>query len=86
MPGIVLDPPSTDTNIVFWRLADPALGVDAFISRLRAENVRVMELGAGRIRAVTHYGITGDDISAALAAVARAVERSRPAVAGPASL
>ena len=86
VPGVVLDPPSPETNIVFWRLADPALGVDAFISTLREENVRVMELGAGRIRAVTHYGITRDDISRAIAAVGRAVERLRPAVAGSACL
>jgi threonine aldolase len=86
VPGIVLDPPSPETNIVFWRLADPSLRVDAFISTLRKEKVRVMELGAGRIRAVTHYGITHDDVSRAISAIGRVVERSHPAVAGPACL
>jgi threonine aldolase len=86
VPGVVLDSPSPETNIVFWRLADPSLRVDAFISTLQKENVRVMELGAGRIRAVTHYGITRDDVSRAISAIALVVERSRPAVAGPACL
>jgi threonine aldolase len=84
LPGIVLDPPVPDTNIVFWRLADPDLSAAAFTSILRDEGVRVMELGAGRIRAVTHYGITAEDVSRAAASVARALERARVSSAGPA--
>lgn len=84
VPGIVLDPPSPETNIVFWRLADPELRVGAFISTLREEGLRVMELGAGRIRAVTHYGITTEDVLRATQSVARAIHRSRTSIAGPA--
>jgi hypothetical protein len=49
---------------------------DAFISLLGAEGVRVMELGIGRIRAITHYGVTAEDVSFAAAAIARATERA----------
>ena len=43
-----------------------------------------MELGPGRIRAVTHYGITPDDVVHATAAVARAIDRSLTARAASA--
>jgi threonine aldolase len=77
VPGLVLDPPLPETNIVFWRLADPQTPVADFIAVLREEGVRVIELGAGRIRAVTHDGITPEDISHAIVAVARAIDRVR---------
>jgi threonine aldolase len=77
VPGLVLDPPRPETNIVFWRMADPELRVDTFISTLREEGVRVMAPGPGRIRAVTHYGISAEDVSRATASVARAIARMR---------
>jgi threonine aldolase len=83
VPGIVLDPLRPETNIVFWRLDDPQLPIDAFIAQVRTHGVRVMELGAGRIRAVTHYGITPDDIAHAVASIARALEESRRSLRGP---
>jgi threonine aldolase len=75
IPGIVLDPPAPDTNIVFWRLGDPALRAASFLAALRDEGVCAMELGKGRIRAVTHCGITPDDVSAAIRSIARVVDR-----------
>ncbi len=87
VPGIELEQPAPPTNIVFWRLAEPGARIDAFISALRDEGVRVMELGPGRIRAVTHYGITPDDVVHATAAVARAIDRSQsaPTASAPAA-
>ncbi len=68
VPGLVLDPPLPETNIVFWRLADPGLAVPSFLAALRRYGVRVGELG-GRLRAVTHYGIGRADIATAVEAV-----------------
>jgi len=76
IPGVVLDPPSPETNIVFWRLADPGSSVPAFLAALRRRGVRVSELGAGRLRAVTHYGIGQADVEIAVAAVREAVAES----------
>jgi threonine aldolase len=84
VPGITVDQPPPQTNIVFWRIADPSVRIDTFIGALREHGVRVMELGPGRIRAVTHYGITPDDVSRAIAAVTDAIERSRRAIDVPA--
>ena len=84
LPGLVVDPAVPDTNMVFWRLADAELSAAAFISMLREEGVRVLELGAGRIRAVTHYGITARDVSRVAASVARTLERAHASSAVPA--
>jgi hypothetical protein len=45
------------------------------VSRLAAEGVLFSGGDDGRIRAVTHYGITDGDIDTALAAVERAMHR-----------
>jgi threonine aldolase len=69
IPGVAVDAEPPATNIVFFSLADPTLSVSAFIDGLAGNDVAVGELGAGRIRAVTHYGITREDIERTLAAV-----------------
>lgn len=71
VPGIVRDPDPPETNIVFWSLADGPAAVAPFIDALAREGVAVGELGRGRIRAVTHYGISPEDIETAVGAVAR---------------
>jgi len=73
LPGLRLDPLPPQTNIVFWELSDPRLPVATFLAALGREGVRVLELGKGRIRAVTHYGIGAAEIDAAVAAVAGAL-------------
>ena len=75
VPGIVLDPEPPETNIVFWRLADPDRPVAGFLSALEEEGVRALELGRGRVRAVTHYGISAEDVEQAAAAIGRAARR-----------
>jgi threonine aldolase len=71
LPEIVLDPRPPDTNIVFWTLAQGPAAAAAFIDALMAAGVAVGELGHGRIRAVTHYGILRADVDAAVEAVGR---------------
>jgi threonine aldolase len=77
IPGIVLETKCPQTNIVFWRLADPRTSVQAFILALEERGVRVMELGKGRIRAVTHFGITRENIASALQAIPSALRAYR---------
>jgi len=67
--GLHLDPPG-ETNMVFWRL-QPGLSVPSFVAALELHGVRVLELGRGRLRAVTHYGIDAAAVDAAIEAVAR---------------
>jgi threonine aldolase len=73
LPGLRLDPMG-ETNMVFWRL-DPDLPVPAFVAALEGEGVRVLELGRGRLRAVTHHGIDEGHVDRAVAAIARVLDR-----------
>ncbi|HEY7213101.1 MAG TPA: GntG family PLP-dependent aldolase [Thermoanaerobaculia bacterium] len=73
--GVVVEPRPPETNIVFWKLADRDLDADSFITALAARDVAVGELGRGRIRAVTHFGITAEDVELAIDAVRRLMDR-----------
>jgi threonine aldolase len=70
LPGVVLDPPSVATNIVVFRMpsADEA---GAFAASLRRSGVLVSNFGGGRLRMVTHDGITADDCRRAVEVLRR---------------
>jgi threonine aldolase len=74
MPGIVeLDPSRVLTDFVFFELTRPELRLP-FIAALEREGVLMIDYpGNDRIRAVTHYGISADDIDQAIGAVRRAL-------------
>lgn len=76
MPGIVIDSQPPQTNIVCWRLAIPELTPSRFIAALAELDIGVGELGRGRIRAVTHYGIGSDDIAMVLGAVREVLSKA----------
>lgn len=81
--GLELETPSPPTNIVFWRLVDPRWDLSAFVAELAAEGLRVLELGRGRIRAVTHYGIGPEEVELSVEAVRRVAGRRRAGRSGP---
>ena len=68
---ITIDPESVQTNIVVFRLNDPAWSPASFIRALREQGVLIGGFGDERLRMVTHYGIDRADIDAAYAAVGR---------------
>lgn len=72
-PGITLDPPVVQTNIVIFRVPE-SVPVDAFVAAARAEGVLVSGVGGQRVRAVTHHGISAADCSRAAQALGRAVQ------------
>jgi threonine aldolase len=74
LPGLLLEPGSVATNIIVFGVA-AGLDSAAFVDALAEEGVRVIDLGRGRLRAVTHYGITADDCRTALAACERVLAR-----------
>lgn len=62
-----LDPERVRTNFVIFRVdGDRA----AFLAGLRERGVLMVEYPHGTVRAVTHYGVTADDIETVIAAVA----------------
>jgi threonine aldolase len=81
LAGLELEAPP-ETNILFWRLSEPA-SHRAFIAALAEEDVRVAELGRGRIRAVTHHGIGREEVERAVEAIGRALSRCRAIASRP---
>jgi threonine aldolase len=64
LPGVELDPPTVETNIVIAGVADPS-GV---IARMAEAGVEVSSGGPGRIRCVTHLDVDRPAVERALAA------------------
>jgi threonine aldolase len=71
-PGL-LDPSRVATNFVIFRVRGNRA---AFLDALRARGVLMVEYAHGTVRAVTHYGITNDDIERVLAACAAALRET----------
>lgn len=72
IPGILLDPERVQTNIVIFRwTAGP---VQEFLARLARKGVLASYLGEDRVRMVTHYGITRQDVLEAVRRVEEVVE------------
>jgi threonine aldolase len=70
LAGVALDPPEVDTNIVVFRM--PAVAAaEAFAAALEAEGVLVSDFGGGRLRVVTHDGITEADCRKAVEVMTR---------------
>ena len=70
LSGITVLTDPVQTNIVFFRVTEPRLTWQSFIAAAARRGLQVAELGHGRIRAVTHRGVTERDVDEALAIVA----------------
>jgi len=66
--GIAIEPSEVETNLVYFEVA--GLGAAAFAAALLAKGVRVTEMGATRVRAVTHLDVDAAMIDRAVGAVA----------------
>ncbi len=72
IPGILPDPATPPTNMVFVRLAeDVPLSAAEVVQRLLAKGVKVGATGARRIRLVTHHGIDDEAVECAAEAFAQ---------------
>ena len=68
MPGLSIDPSLIKTDIVYFEVKRDDMTAEELVNKLEEQGVRMLPVGPGRIRAVTHYHITSDDIDYALAA------------------
>jgi threonine aldolase len=75
--GLSIDPETVRTNIVYFLVDVRMLGAEDLVERLGAAGVKMLNLGPDCIRAVTHYGITSDDIDRTLSIMVEAVQASR---------
>ncbi len=71
--GLSIDLARVYTNIVYFDVACEGLNAEELARRLSGRGVRMLSVGPMRIRAVTHYGITAEDIDFALHALEEAM-------------
>ncbi len=76
IPGLSLDLKKIHTNIVYFDMVDEQFDAGTLVTQLAGRGVKVLQVGPGRLRAVTHYGISTEDIDLALAAMSEVMARS----------
>lgn len=73
LPGVVAEPARVRTNIVIFSLARPDIAPSDLVDRLAERGVLLLAIGGPRLRAVTHYQVSSEDVERALAAAAEAL-------------
>lgn len=66
LEGLAVECDRVQTNIVFFDVTSKTFTAESFVADLARQGVLMLHLGPNRIRAVTHYGISGEDIDRAL--------------------
>jgi threonine aldolase len=74
LPGVHLDLATVATNIVIFSV-DEGIDVEALVDGLRQAGVLIIDMGRGRLRAVTHSGVSAEDCERAAAEFARVLEQ-----------
>jgi threonine aldolase len=74
VPGLILDPGTPHTNMIFCSLADEVnLTAAETVDRLSKLGVYVGAVAPRRFRIVTHYGITEEDVEQAVEAFGKVI-------------
>jgi len=74
--GLSVDAQRVQTNLVYFDVTSDTFTAETLVADLAARGILMLSLGPGRIRAVTHYGITSADIEQALSAMAEVAQGS----------
>jgi len=69
LPGIAIEPAEVETNLVYFDIAGTRQTAAGFSEALLAKGVRMTEMGATRVRAVTHLDVDAGMIERAITAV-----------------
>jgi threonine aldolase len=69
VPSIELDPRPVQVNMVFFRLRGTGTSAEELVLLAAEHDVRLAELGQGRIRCVTHVDVTAADIDRAVSVI-----------------
>ncbi len=64
--GLAIDVARVQTNIVYFDVVREGAGAEALVKNLAERGVKILSVGPKRVRAVTHYGITAQDIDRAI--------------------
>jgi threonine aldolase len=72
--GLSIEPEKVQTNIIYFEVNEGRTTAEELADRLDKKGVKVLSLEAGQLRAVTHYGISAEDIDAALKALSETMK------------
>ncbi|MCX5645079.1 MAG: low-specificity L-threonine aldolase [Phycisphaerae bacterium] len=78
--GLSIDLARVQTNIVYFDVMTKGLDAENLVRQLGARGVKVLSTGPARLRAVTHYGISADDIDQTLSTLADVMRSDRQPV------
>ena len=76
IPGLSIEPERVQTNIIYFSLVSRQLTTEKFVAQLGNKGIKILQLGPTLLRAVTHYGISAEDIDLALAVLGQTMEKS----------
>jgi threonine aldolase len=76
IPGLSIELNMIQTNIVYFDMADEQFDAGAFVRQLAEREIKILQIAPSRLRAVTHYGISTEDINLALAAMSEVMAKS----------
>jgi len=68
IPGLSVDPEAVDTNIIMLEVDQERVDPTAFVAGLAERGVKIGSPYGGRIRLVTHYHVSGEDVTFTLRA------------------
>jgi threonine aldolase len=71
IPGIAIDPKSVESNIVVFDISGTGQKGAEISARLKSEGVLINAINERQMRAVTHYDVTRENCSQAIAALRR---------------
>jgi threonine aldolase len=74
--GLSVDAERVHTNIVYFNLQSDRLSADDLVTELAKNGIKLLHLGAGSLRAVTHHGIEQEDIDLTLRTLEKAMSTS----------
>ena len=74
--GLSIELNRVQTNIVYFDMAEEQFDAGRLVTQLAARGIKILQVAPNRLRAVTHYGISTEDIDLALTAMNEAMARS----------
>jgi threonine aldolase len=72
--GLSIEPEKVQTNIIYFEVNEDRMTAKELVAKLNKKGVKMLSLEARQLRAVTHYGISTEDIDAALKALSEAMK------------
>jgi len=74
--GLAIEPEKVQTNIIYFNLVSRRLTVEKLVTQLSNKGIKILQVAPTRLRAVTHYGISAEDIDLTLTALGQTMEKA----------